>query len=138
MPRERSLLDRLRRPEEDRGRSIQENSARRVESIMENLRRLLNSRHGIAPTAPEYGIPDLSDVIHSFPEATARLRVAIQTAIETFEPRLRRVRVRAVESPDDPLSLHFEIVAEVAIGEKNASVWFETRVDSSGEVSVRS
>lgn len=137
MPRERSLLERLRHAEEELGRSIHEDTARRVESVLANLRRVLNSRHGVTPIAADYGIPDLSDVIHSFPEATARLRVAIQAAIETYEPRLRRVRVRAVETPDDPLSVRFEITAELATEDDRSSVWFETRIDSHGEVSVR-
>ncbi len=137
MPRERSLLERLRRSEEELGRSIHEDPARRVESVLGNLRRVLNSRHGISPIASEYGIPDLSDVIHSFPEATAKLRAAIQTAIERYEPRLRRVRVRTVEMPDDPLSLRFEITAELVTDDAKSSIWFETRIDSHGEVSVR-
>jgi len=138
MPREGSLLERLRDPDGESGRSIHENTGRVVESVLGNLRRLLNSRHGIAPIAADYGIPDLSDVVHNFPEATAKLRLAIKAAIEKYEPRLRRVNVRSVERPDEPLSLRFEITAELIAEERNASVWFETRIDPSGEVELRS
>jgi type VI secretion system protein len=135
MPRERSLLERLREPEGERDRSIHENTGRLVESVLANLRRLLNSRHGIASIAADYGIPDLSDVIHNFPEATGKLRLAIKTTIEKYEPRLRRVTVVSVETPDEPLLLRFEIKAELLSGERR--IQFETRIDPSGEVRLR-
>ena len=53
MPRERSLLQRMREPESEGSRTIHENTDRLAESVMANLRRLLNSRHGIAMTRIE-------------------------------------------------------------------------------------
>jgi type VI secretion system protein len=137
MPRERSLLERLRDPEADRSRSIHENTARLADSVMANLRRLLNSRNGVTPTRDDYGIPDLSDMVHSFPEATSRMRTAIKAAIERFEPRLRQVSVKPVASPDDPLALHLEITAQLVTSDQRASVWFETRIDPGGSVSLK-
>ncbi len=137
MPRERSLLERLRDPDAQPGRSIHENTNRLAESVMANLRRLLNSRHGIAPIAADYGIPDLSDVVHDFPDAIAGMRKAIKTTVEKYEPRLRRVNIKHVASPDDPLALHFEITGELVTEEERASVWFETRIDGTGAVQVK-
>jgi type VI secretion system protein len=116
---------------------MRENTARLAESVLINLRRVLNSRNGIAPIDLDYGIPDLVDAIHNLPDATADIRKAIKTAIERYEPRLRRVAVKAVENAADPLALHFEITAEVISEEEKASVWIETRVDSSGYVEVK-
>ncbi|MFH1143580.1 MAG: type VI secretion system baseplate subunit TssE [Candidatus Eisenbacteria bacterium] len=135
MPRERSLLERLQQPDQA-GRTIHDDTRLRVDSVLANLRRLLNSRHGIARTRGDYGIPDLTEVVHSFPEAIGQMRTAIRTAIERYEPRLRRVNVRSVETPDDPLSLRFEITAELIGSDERASVWFETRIDPSGEVEL--
>jgi len=137
MGRERSVLDRLRHPEPESRRTIRENTTVLAESVMANLRRLLNSRHGIAPIAADYGIPDLCDVIHDFPDAISWMRKSIKTAIETYEPRLRRVAVKHVTSEDDPLALRFEITAELVTEEEKASVWIETRIDGSGEVQVK-
>jgi len=111
--REKSLLDRLRDPDSDRARSVEPSPARLAESVLANLRRLLNSRHGIAPAQAEYGIPDLSDLVHSFPEANSKLRAAVKAAIEKYEPRLRRVAVRQANDPDDILSLRLEVTAEL-------------------------
>lgn len=137
MPRERSLLERIRSPEPEAARTIHENTGRMAESVMANLRRLLNSRQGISPIQSDYGIPDLCDVAHNFPEAIGGMRKAIKAAIEKYEPRLRRVTVKHVEAPNDVFALRFEITAELITEEERASVWIETRIDSSGEVELK-
>jgi type VI secretion system protein len=137
MARERNLLDRLRDPEPESSRTIHQDTRRLSQSVLENLRRLLNSRQGIVSTQPDYGIPDLVDVIHNFPDAIHGMRKAIKATIEKYEPRLRRVNVKHVESPDDPLALRYEITAELVTDEEKASVWIQTRIDGSGEVEVK-
>ncbi len=138
MPRERSFLERLRDPDAGRARTLHENTARRVESVMANLRHILNSRHGVAPIQEDYGIPDLSDLLHSFPEANARMRAAVKVAIEKYEPRLRKVSVKQANDPEDIFSLRLEVTAELVTEGTKAPVWFETRIDPSGEVLVKS
>src|SRR5512145_2516088 len=99
MAGERSLLERLRESEPESARTLQQNTNLLVQSVLSNLRRLLNSRHGITPIQDDYGIPDLCEVVHNFPEAIAEMRKAIKTAIDKYEPRLRRVSVKHVEAP---------------------------------------
>ena len=137
MPREKSLLERLRDPDSEAPRTIRENTSRLTDSVLANLKRVLNSRHGIAMIREDYGIPDISDLIHSFPEANARMRLAVKTSIEKFEPRLRRVRVKSVENEDEPLALHLEITAELVTEDERASVAFETKITPEGEVTLR-
>lgn len=137
MPRDRSLFERLRDPGSEAPRTIHENTGRLADSVLANLRNLLNSRQRIAPAHPDYGIPDMVDLATSFPEGVNGMRRAIKEAIEAYEPRLRRVNVKFAETPDDPLALRFEITAELATAEERAAVWFETRIDASGEVDVK-
>ena len=137
MPRERSLLDRFRHPQPESSRTIRENTDRLADSVMENLRRLLNSIHGNSPIRGDYGIPPIVDLLHDFPDAIGGMRKAIKTTIEKHEPRLKRVNVRHVESPDDPLGLHFEISAELVTEDEKATVQFETRIDGLGHVGVK-
>ncbi len=137
VPRDRSLFERLRDPGTEAPRTIHENTTRLADSVLENLRHLLNARHGVSPAQLEYGIPDLCDIATNFPEGISGMRRGIKTAIERYEPRLRHVSVKHVEDESDPLALRFEITAELVTEEERASVWFETRVDSSGEVDVK-
>ena len=137
MLRERSLFERLRSTEPQRPPSIRENTNLLADSVLNNLRRLLNSRHGIAPTCRDYGIPDVCDVVHDFPDAIGGIRGAIKAAIEKYEPRLRRVNVRHAPMADDSLSLRFEITAELVTEQEKAGIRFETRVSGSGEVNLK-
>jgi len=131
------LFERMRQPDRDGPRTIHENTNRLAESVLANLRRLLNSRPGISPASPDYGIPDLSDVAYSMPESSGRMRLAIKAAIEKFEPRLRRVAVKYVFDPNDPLTLRFDVTAELATNDERASIRFETRYDPTGRVEIR-
>ena len=137
MPRERSLLERFRAPEPDAQRTIHQDTRRLTESVMENLRKLLNSLHGNSRIRDDYGIPAIVDLLHDFPDAIGGMRKAIKTTIERHEPRLRRVNVRHVESPDDALALNFEITAEMVTEDEKATVSFSTRIDGLGHVRVK-
>ena len=137
MQRERSLLERFRAPEPDAERTIHVDAKRLTDSVLDNLRRLMNSCQGNVPTRDDYGIPPIVDVLHNFPDAIGGMRKAIKTAIEKYEPRLRRVSVRHVELADDPLALNFEISAELVTEDDKASVQISTRIDGSGHVRVK-
>ncbi len=134
MFRERSLLERLADPRPEAARTTQPNERQIISSVLEHLAKMLNTRRGNAPVAPDYGIPDIVDLVHSFPEAIRIMEQAIRTTIEKYEPRLTSVRVRHAGSEEDVFCLHFEVSAVLASGN---AVWFETKVDSSGEVEVR-
>ncbi len=135
MFRERSILERLADPRPEAPRTTQQNERQVVASVLEHLGKMLNTRRGNAPVASDYGIPDIVDLVHSFPEAIRIMEQAIRSTIEKYEPRLTEVRVRHSAAEDEVFSLHFEVTAVLGSG---SPVWFETKVDSSGEVRVRS
>jgi type VI secretion system protein len=103
------------------------------DAVLAHLKVLLNTRRGDSPAAPTYGIPDFSDVVHSFPQGIQVLQRAIRETILEFEPRLRQVQVRHVPS-DDQLTLQFEITARLAEG--NRVLKLQTRVTPGGKLDV--
>jgi type VI secretion system protein len=106
-----------------------------AESIAAHLRVLLNTRKGDCVTAPEFGIIDFADVVHEFPGGIQQLAKSIRSTILQFEPRLKNVTVRHV--PDEnPLSLRFEITAQVADGRTVRTLRFATTVKPGGRVDV--
>lgn len=137
MARELSLLDRIKHPDREDRRSVDPDLGRLAQSVLRNLERLLNSRHGSAPTRSDYGIPSLEDVLHGGTDALRDLTAEIKRSIETYEPRLRNVRVRLVPKGEDETLLRFDITAELSIGGRRSRVHFETRVENSGHLSVR-
>lgn len=64
-------------------------------AVLTNLRLLFNTRPGDSPAAPDFGVPDLADLLHQFPAASAALQHGLRAAIARHEPRLRAVQVRS-------------------------------------------
>src|SRR5262245_16466048 len=104
-----------------------------ADSILDHLRVLLNSRRGEAPTVPDYGVPDITDLVHTLPSVIAGLTRALRDTILAYEPRLKNVNVRNVES-DEPLVLRFEITARLVEG--NRVLKLQTRVRAGGKIDV--
>ncbi|MCC7540818.1 MAG: type VI secretion system baseplate subunit TssE [Deltaproteobacteria bacterium] len=106
-----------------------------VESITDHLRALLNTRIGESATAPEFGVIDISDLLHNFPDAVGILQRSIRQTILHYEPRLKNVSIRHVTT-DDQLMLNFEIVAQLARKGSRGVIRFHTHVKPTGAVDV--
>lgn len=135
MGRDRSLLERLADPDPEGQRTIREDPRRIVDSVMRNLRRILNTRQGQALIQPEYGLPDITECVEGAPEALDRICRAIKSSIEEFEPRLHRVKVMHFPAGND-LNLHFGISGQIVTEREPIPVHFNTTVNPSGSAVI--
>ena len=106
----------------------------RTQAIAEHLEIVLNAREGESATVPDFGLPDLTDLVRQIPEGVHQVENSIRDAILKFESRLDKVRVRFIPS-DDPFSLYFEIVARYK-GEKNKTFRTRTELGPGGRFKV--
>ena len=113
-------------------RSVRE-SRRLLWSVVSNLNRLFNTRRGSVKHLPDYGLPDLTTVYRDAPGSGDELRRAIQDSIETYEPRLRRVRVERNETDEFSMRLVFIVSGVLKNGER---VRFETTFESQRSTTV--
>ena len=127
----RGLLSRIAAKEPRQLRAENE-----VESIVEHLRDLLNTRQGEAVTVPDFGVIDFTDLVHNFPDAIQLLQRSIRATILQYEPRLKNVVVQHVRD-EDVLVLKFQISAQVATRTGRGGVRFETQLRAGGHVTVR-
>lgn len=102
-------------------------------SVVSNLNRLFNTRRGTLGHLPDYGLPDLLTVYRDAPRTADELRRAVKESIETYEPRLRRVRVRKRETDAYTMRLVFIVTGELKNGE---NVRFETTFESQKSATV--
>jgi type VI secretion system protein len=131
-----SLLKRIQYPEYAIARrSISDAETR--ESILEHLRSMCSTRRGSMVTAPDYGVVDVSELVHSFPDAIALMARTIRQSIQTYEPRLTNVTIKHVPNDGGELTLRYEISAQLINGDHKAPVRFETAVDPTREIRVR-
>jgi len=140
MGREQSFLDRVAAGL-DGGRSgsaTTEDVQALAESVRSNLARLLNSRQGMSPAQPDYGLPALTDVPLEAGNAIGGLRETIRHTIERYEPRLQRVRVTS--PPDEDLDLRrrlvFRIDAVLVSRSGEHLVRYQTSLSGTGEFDV--
>lgn len=131
-----SLLTRIRKPELAGSRRIIPESELR-QDVLNHLKGMCSTRLGTVLTRPDYGIPDVSELVHAFPGAIAMMQRALKHTIDTYEPRLSGVRVNYVPTAGADFIMRFEIVAQLATDTGKSAVKFETMVEMSRKLSVR-
>ncbi|MEI9751499.1 type VI secretion system baseplate subunit TssE [Moellerella wisconsensis] len=58
-------------------------------SVMENIRRILNSRAGSIQHLPDYGLPDMSLLIQGLPGTAHNMMNILSATLLKYEPRIK-------------------------------------------------
>ncbi|MBD3896013.1 type VI secretion system baseplate subunit TssE [Halomonas sp. ML-15] len=116
----RRLFERLAVPEQAEVAVGEPDLGETVESIKRHLVDLLNSHPGHSECAPALGLLDFNDATIGVLDLELSIQRAIRQCIERFEPRVSRVEVESVPNHGDPLQLHFQVHATLALGRENA------------------
>ena len=129
-----SLFERLNGDAEQRkGRSLE---ASAMASVAAHLAKMLSTRAGSVQTLADYGLPDLNDMRLSLHDSLSQARLAIESFIEAYEPRLSNVRVISLPRDHDQLRLAFSIEGLLEVEGFKRQVSFSARLDGSGQVKV--
>jgi len=135
--REDRLLERISRWEDADERRNLASADILLESIIKHLQRILNTRKGSVPIDPEFGVPDFTNLASNY---TSNLNVDIErdirTLLQRYEPRLKSPRLRVLEERPDVLSLSFELLGSVMIGNDEVPVRLSTRIGSQGRIRI--
>lgn len=106
-------------------------------SVAAHLAKMLSTRAGSVQTLSDYGLPDLNDMRLSLHDSLSQARDAIRIFIETYEPRLSKVRVVSTPRNGDPLKLTFAIEGVLEVEGFKRQVSFTANLDGSGNVTVQ-
>lgn len=114
------------------------NSPKRcIDSVIEHLHYVLNTRQGSTLMDPDFGIPDFSDLPASYPDCLSDLQRAVEKTIERYEPRLSEVYVEFVECDQQTLQLIFRIDAMLNTDGGMRNIFLESKMDASGRMLFR-
>ncbi|AIY41468.1 Uncharacterized protein LT85_2310 [Collimonas arenae] len=69
-------------------------------SVMENLRRILNTRAGSLKHLPDFGLPDLTNVYRNLPASAHQLKKEMEATLLIYEPRIKGIEIDVL--PADP------------------------------------
>jgi type VI secretion system protein len=131
-----SLLARIQQPElAAKLRTATDREIR--ESVLHHLRMMCTTRQGTMLTAPDYGVCDVSEMVHAFPDAIAMMARSIRHTIQTYEPRLTNVQVRHIPSEQIELLVRYEVTATLVTNGSKTPVKFETSLDATRKFSIR-
>ncbi|NYT85128.1 type VI secretion system baseplate subunit TssE [Pollutimonas harenae] len=120
------------------GRGQNSRSEILVNSILEHLRRILNTRQGSVPVDPEFGVPDFTNLAGSFSTGTTDQIVQdMSRMIQRYEPRLRQPQIVFTANRDEVLTLAFSISGTVNVDDREVPVRLTTQVAANGRVSLR-
>lgn len=135
MRRYGSLFERLSGEAEQRVGWSREVAA--MASVAAHLAKMLSTRAGSVQTLSDYGLPDLNDMRLSLHDSLSQARGAIESFIETYEPRLSNVRVVSLPREHDQLKLAFSIEGLLEVEGVKRQVSFSARLDGSGQVRIK-
>ena len=105
-------------------------------AVISHLANMLNNRQGSSLTCPDYGIPELSEIIHDFPEAIGIMQRAIKNSVQLYEPRLKNVQVRHIKNEQThQMILEFEITGQLQLPDgRKQPLRFSTQMDDNGNL----
>lgn len=135
---EESLLERIRSLERNpEGRDVRDISVT-MNSIVNHLRKMLNTRRGSVSIAEDYGMPDFTNYPgDDITEMASELEQALRHSILKYEPRLDKVIVHFEPRMEDLLSLRFKLEASMFVNnDRKIPVVFETVVRAGGAVDI--
>ena len=107
--------------------------------VMAHIEQLLSTRQGSSVTAPDYGVPDVTELLHEVNEAVAVTQRAVKHSLQTYEPRLKNVQVRHIRNDSgsgNPVML-FEITGHIVLEDgRKQPLRISTSVDDHGNVKL--
>lgn len=81
-------------------------------SVLDNMQRILNCRAGTLAHLPDYGLPDMTSIIHGLPGTGHDLMETLSGVLLKYEPRLKSIRV-VIQEQTLPGELRYAIDAEL-------------------------
>ncbi|MEM6160478.1 type VI secretion system baseplate subunit TssE [Erwinia sp. P6884] len=81
-------------------------------SVLDNMQRILNCRAGTLAHLPDYGLPDMTNILQGMPGTAHQLMSTLSQVLLKFEPRLKKIEV-VMLTQQVPGELRYAIDAEL-------------------------
>lgn len=81
-------------------------------SVLDNMQRILNCRAGTLAHIPDFGLPDMTNILQGLPGTAHKLLSTLSAVLLKYEPRLKAINVVLLEQ-NVPGELRYAIDAEL-------------------------
>lgn len=102
-------------------------------SVMDNVRRILNTRAGSLKHLPDYGLPDLTNIYKALPASAHLLRGQMEKTLLAYEPRVSAVEIDILQNDDPGVLVSFEMTCHL---QKTGLVRFGTYFEPPGRLRI--
>ena len=102
-------------------------------SVLDNMQRILNSRAGTLAHLPDYGLPDMGQILQGLPATAHGLMRSMQETLTRYEPRLTAVNIQLLPQTQ-PGHLEYSLDVQLKSGRQ---VMFGTTLAAEGKILVR-
>jgi type VI secretion system protein len=107
-------------------------------AVIGHLKKMLATKAGTSKTCPDYGVPDITHLLHDMAEATALMQRGVKLSIQSYEPRLKNVQVRPMKvEVQGQVGMMFEITGHVLLPDgKRQALRFGAAIDDKGQIGI--
>ncbi|KAF1077360.1 type VI secretion system baseplate subunit TssE [Halodesulfovibrio sp. MK-HDV] len=108
-----------------------------LQSVLDHLGKVLNTRQGSSLLADDYGLPDFTNMTNSsVSESAAWLERSIRNVALKYEPRLEDLSVEYIQKDTPQVALEFKISGKIKLNDDKTEVVFETILEPDGRIRV--
>jgi len=109
-------------------------------AVVAHIKQMLVTRHGSSITCPDYGVPDVTHLMHDIIEAVATVQRGVKASMQQYEPRLKNVQIRHVRNTNAEglPAMVFEISGHILLADgKRQALRIGTTLDERGNVELQ-
>ena len=140
--REERLLARIANLGEDQTKRGRDETSILLDSVINYIQKILNTRQGSVPTDLEFGVPDYSSLSSRFSTedhgSLAEIEHAIKVAIQKYEPRLSAIKTHFIDKADYDITLTMIVEAQMKSPEGQVPIVLKVVIKPNGNVEVSS
>lgn len=112
-------------------------SSKIQDSVLNSLSKILNSRQGGSLSAPDFGMPDFTNIPGFINLETYRdFELNIKNVIEKYEPRLKNVSVEYIKAEKRFFMLKFKVEGNIVLPGSVIPVSIQTVIEPEGKIII--
>ncbi len=132
------LLERIRAMESASENTDEFTPTQLLESILNHLSSVFNTRQESAIIGEEFGIPDFSSLNSSFDaDEISTIETSLLNVVTRYEKRIKNAKVNFVPDPKEPLKMQFALSGELVHQGSALPIVFETVLTPTGRITIK-
>ncbi|MDY0361140.1 MAG: type VI secretion system baseplate subunit TssE [Desulforegulaceae bacterium] len=133
-----TLLEKLDEYEKNPQKRGAWDSLKIKESVLNSLSKILNSRQGGSLSAPDFGMPDFTNIPGFIDlETYTDFEQSIKKVIEKYEPRIKNLNVEYIKAEKRFFLLKFKLEGNIVLPDFVIPLSIQTVIEPEGKIIIK-